>query len=332
MLVIGGATTLGGGESLFLGPLEEVGEELPLTAAEAVSAGWKDPLVCGVGRGRYFHREEEGAGDPFFLMYNADDELIGVYLYIKEEMPPPWQHVEGLVSGGLPVLDSEHWGMFVYFQEPTRACTKAAEGKSEAVSAVSLPASARWQTGSVARGTPTAVVPPTPTPPAGAALLAGAKRLASLKSLSFTLTAGEGGGPLMAGLEAAKIEGDVVLPDQVTLQITEPDGEPQQAAPDSLPFKFDGLAATLADILEALQDPSDAPRMWINNVPSRGFLGSVSGNQLTALIPSAISDATVTVSVWLGQDGLVRRIEFQGPVAPDDAPEAVRVLELRDFD
>ena len=66
----------------------------------------------------------------------------------------------------------------------------------------------------------------TSVPAAGAALVAGAKQLASLKSLSFTLTAEEGGEPLMAGLEAAKIEGDVVLPDQLTLQITEPDGEP----------------------------------------------------------------------------------------------------------
>ena len=121
------------------------------------------------------------------------------------------------------IVDRDNLGRTL---EPTRACTKAAEGKSEAVSAVSLPASARWQTGSVARGTPTAVVPPTPPPSAGAALVAGAKPLASLKSLSFTLTAEEGGEPLMAGLEAAKIEGDVVLPDQLTLQITEPDGEP----------------------------------------------------------------------------------------------------------
>ena len=63
VLFTSGATVLGGDMDLFLGPLEELSLELPLTAAEAVSAGWNDPIVCGVGRGRYFHRGEEDEGD-----------------------------------------------------------------------------------------------------------------------------------------------------------------------------------------------------------------------------------------------------------------------------
>ena len=136
----------------------------------------------------------------------------------------------------------------------------------------------------------------------------------------------------MAGTEASKIEGAVILPDQVTLKTTEPGGEPQQVPADSLPFRFDGLAATLAGILEALEDPSDAPRQWIENVPTRGFSGSVKSEQLKALIPSAIPDATVTVSLWLDDDSVVRRVEIQGPVVANDSPDPVRVLELRDFD
>ena len=306
---------------------------LPVTAAEAVASGWKDPILCAAGRGRYFQQDQPDEGVPYILMYNQGNRLIGFYLYSKAEMPQPWERTDRLQgSGGTALLDFKHWGLFVYTEDSTRACTKSGESTEEvAGGAAGLRDELRWRT-AAERSTPTPYVPPTPTPTTGVVLADGANRMAALKSLSFTLVVGEGGGPLMAGMAANKIEGDVVLPDQVTIQITEPGGEPQPAPPDSVPFRFDGLAATLADILGALQDPSDAPRLWINNVPSRGFSGSVSGEQLTSLIPTAIPDATVTVSVWLGQDGLVRRIEFQGPVAPDDAPEAVRVLELNGFD
>ena len=46
---------------------EDISEELPLTAAEAVTAGWEDPVLCSGGRGRYFRK----VGDqqvPYFLM------------------------------------------------------------------------------------------------------------------------------------------------------------------------------------------------------------------------------------------------------------------------
>ena len=52
--------------------------ELPLTAAEAVAAGWKDPILCSPGRGRYFQKGTPEEGEPFFLLYNDQDELIGI--------------------------------------------------------------------------------------------------------------------------------------------------------------------------------------------------------------------------------------------------------------
>jgi hypothetical protein len=258
--------------------------------------------------------------------------MIGVYLYSMAEMPQPWARTDKLLkSGGSALLNFEHWGLFIFNDDPTRACTTRAEGSKNAVASGVSHESGLWQTGSIARGTPTPVLPPTPTPTAGVALVTGAKQMASLKSLNFTLTSEEGGVPLMVGMAAVKVEGAVVLPDQVTIKTTEPGGEPQEVPADSLPFRFDDLAATLADILEALQDPVDASRKWIENVPTRGFSGSVKGEQLKALIPSAIPDATATILLWIGEDGLVRRVEIRGPVAPDDAQEAVRVLELHGF-
>ena len=96
---------------------------LPLTAAEAVADGWTDPVFCSPGRGRYFQKGSAGEGEPFFLMYNGDDRLIGMYQFSKSEMPVPWHRWDDLRGGGSQVLiDFEHWGLIVFFQDPTRAC------------------------------------------------------------------------------------------------------------------------------------------------------------------------------------------------------------------
>jgi hypothetical protein len=97
--------------------------DLPLTTADAVAAGWKDPVFCSPGRGRYFTKGPAGDADPYVLMYNDVDELIGLYLYIKSEMPPPWDQLDELLGGGgSPIVDFEHWGLFVYFQDSVLAC------------------------------------------------------------------------------------------------------------------------------------------------------------------------------------------------------------------
>ena len=54
-------------------------QQLPVTLAEAVAAGWKDPVLCTPGRGRFFRKETEGEAVPYFLMYDRRDALIGVY-------------------------------------------------------------------------------------------------------------------------------------------------------------------------------------------------------------------------------------------------------------
>ena len=109
-----------------LGAFDDVFEEdLPLTAAAAVAAGWKDPVLCAPGRGRYFSPQQGGAANPYLLMYENAHDLIGVYLYSGTEMPAPWYRLDELRAGGqTPIVDYEHWGLFVYFQDPTRACTK----------------------------------------------------------------------------------------------------------------------------------------------------------------------------------------------------------------
>ena len=114
----------GGGRGEFGAANEAVVflEELPLTAAEAVAAGWKDPFLCDAGRGRTFQKAGE-QDVPYLLMYNIDNDLLGMYMFSMVEVPQaPWVKMGDLVAGGRPVIEEEHWAMLVYFKDPTRAC------------------------------------------------------------------------------------------------------------------------------------------------------------------------------------------------------------------
>ena len=129
VLATGGTVEQSSGSGIYgVSEKEQADDEttqglLPLTVAEAVAGGWIGPVLCSVGRGRYFQQGSAGEADPYLLMYNQLDELIGVYLYNKTEMPLPWQRLDELKGAGLnKVVDFEHWGLFVYFQDPAEAC------------------------------------------------------------------------------------------------------------------------------------------------------------------------------------------------------------------
>ena len=254
-------------------------EELPLTAAAAVVAGWKDPVFCAQGRGRYFSREQGGTGDPYYLLYSAGDKLIGVYLYSLVEMPTPWQVMEELPGGGgTPVIDREHWGLWVYFQDPTSACTTDRGGTGGRAGYAGPHAVRSYE------------APPTPTPPPAPslALEAAAANTVALTSLTFTLT-------------------------------TEPEG---------LDVAADVQPSAISDIVKAIEEPAHSTRQWIDNVSRLGIAGTVRGEVLTGLVPSADADATVTVKVWLSETGMLRRLRIEGAAATGDPADAVRVLDL----
>ena len=102
--------------------------ELPLTAAAAVAAGWEDPVLCDVGTGRTFIKK--GQQDvPYLLIYNQEDDLQGLYLFSKTEVPTvPWVKKSELIVAGRPVIEDEHWAALVHFKDPVRACGVALGG------------------------------------------------------------------------------------------------------------------------------------------------------------------------------------------------------------
>ena len=259
-----------------------ISEELPLTAAEAVAAGWTDPVLCDPGRGRYFRKGTAEEGPPYFLMYNSKDQLTGVYLFVSSEgeMPAPWAKWDELNAGGLPIIDHEHWSLLVYFRDATRACETHDRSRSESA----------WSGGgaSGARSTPTPVLPPTPTPTASVTLEAAVANMSALTSLSFSVT----------------------------------------SEPEGLPFAEVILPADIANVMKALDDPAETANKWIDNQPHRGFSGTVRGDAIKGLVPAAAADATATLTLWVSDSGDVRRLQIEGPVTPDDPPDAVRVLDI----
>ena len=197
MLTTGGTVFRSGG--LAIGAFEEAFEEhLPLTGAAAVAAGWVDPVLCSPGRGKYFRRGESGDDSPYFLMYSTQDELIGVYLFSDNEMPAPWKRLDVLRGGGgVTMVDHEHWGMFVYFTDPTRACASA-DKTGGSVGGVGY---------SGAHAVRSYQAPPTPTatPAPALALEAIVAAMADLTSLSFIVTSGPDGNIIQEGIGADKV-------------------------------------------------------------------------------------------------------------------------------
>ena len=110
---------------------------VPLTAPQAAAAGWTEPAGAGkciTEQGRFFHKESE----PYVLIYNRKESLIGMYLYSQKEMPsPPWRFFEagatmfgaagghaGALSPRFPKLGFDHWGLSVYFKTPSGPCRR----------------------------------------------------------------------------------------------------------------------------------------------------------------------------------------------------------------
>ena len=173
------------GDGSRIGALKDAFEEdLPLTVAAALASGYTDPVLCSIGRGKYFRREQAGVADPYFLMYDTDAELIGIYLFSETEMPAPWKRMDELLGGGTPVIDHEHWGIFLYMSDPTRACVagdKFAAGFRQHGGGATYTGPGGVQS---YQAPPT----PTPTPSFGEALQTAAAKLASLTSISVSFT------------------------------------------------------------------------------------------------------------------------------------------------
>lgn len=196
---------------------------------------------------------------------------------------------------------------------------------------------------------------PTPTPTPEQRLEAAADRMAKLTSLAFRLSHEEGTTQVFEGVVATVVSGEVAIPGGANVEVeaeavgffvsidvvvvddqaymTDPLSGAWQSLPAAdLPFDFRDLGATLAGIVRAVDTPALGGALEIDGVSTQGVTGTVTGGDLTALIPGADVDALLDIELWMDGDGLVRRVRLSDPLVAGDVDTVVRVLDFSAFD
>jgi len=99
-------------------------ESMPLTVEDAAVAGWEGTVRCILGKVRYYQKTVDSGPYPVLLMFNRDDQVIGVRFYSRNQQPsPPWQHEpDGLEVTEVENMKFEQWITGIYFINPAKAC------------------------------------------------------------------------------------------------------------------------------------------------------------------------------------------------------------------
>tara|TARA_Y100000758_G_scaffold298714_1_gene260316 strand:+ start:597 stop:1091 length:495 start_codon:yes stop_codon:yes gene_type:complete len=93
-------------------------EEQPLTLNAATSLRWKKDVQCVPGIGHYSRRAAANDNpEPYSLIFDSLDRVVGVYMYSENEQQAPWKYRED--TGPYPY---PHWGLHIFFFDSSNAC------------------------------------------------------------------------------------------------------------------------------------------------------------------------------------------------------------------
>lgn len=166
-------------DSILASPANLPSYSIPGSAQTAIAQGWPDPIYCSQGRGKYY----SNSAFKHIIMYNADGNPIGIYQYSEDPMPAPWWKTKEILGGGgIKIVEQEHYGLFVYFADATRACSAGQQKSTKTGSSQSL------YLGQGVRATPTPYVEPTPTPEASSMISGIVDKLAGIKTVELTVS------------------------------------------------------------------------------------------------------------------------------------------------
>jgi hypothetical protein len=199
---------------------------------------------------------------------------------------------------------------------------------------------------------------PTPAtlPPADEVLSKAVERVGTVKSFHFRLEHENGYSPLPLDLKLRTAEGDIQVPDRMkadleaevggaTLKVqivgigdeawmTNPFSREWQPLPagTSISSIFDPAAGVQA-VANSLQDVSVTGVEKVEGENTYVLEGKVDSGVLEAAAPIAEPGLTVVVKLWISTtDYTMREIRLEGPFAPGEPENIVRILYLSKFD
>jgi hypothetical protein len=199
---------------------------------------------------------------------------------------------------------------------------------------------------------------PTPAtlPPADEILPKVVERVGALKSFHFRLEHENGLSPIPFDLKLRTAEGDVQVPDRMEAKLdaeaggallrvevigigdkgwmTNPFSHEWQSLPEGTTISaiFDPAAGIQA-VASSLQGVSVAGVEKVGGDNTYLLEGQVDSGVLKAAAPIAEPGLTVNVKIWVGVDDYnIRQVRLEGPLAPGEPDNIVRILILSKFD
>ncbi len=199
---------------------------------------------------------------------------------------------------------------------------------------------------------------PTPAtlPPVDQVLPKAVERVGTVKSFHFRLDHENGFSPLPLNLKLRTAEGDIQVPDRMkadleaevggaTLRVqivgigeeawmTNPFSREWQPLPAGTTISaiFDPAAGIQA-VARSLQDVRVTGMEKVDGENTYVLEGTVDSGILKAAVPIAEPGLTVGVKLWIStNDYTMRQIRLEGPFAPGEPENIVRILVLSKFD
>jgi hypothetical protein len=201
-------------------------------------------------------------------------------------------------------------------------------------------------------------VAPTPAtlPPADEILPKVVERVGAVKSFHFRLEHENGLSPMPLDLKLKSTEGDIQVPDRMKAKLeaeaggallrvevigigeegwmTNPFSHEWQRLPEGTTISaiFDPAAGIQA-VASSLQEVRVAGVEKVGGDNTYLLEGQVDSGVLEAAAPIAEPGLTVNVKVWVGVDDYnIRQVRLEGPFAPGEPENIVRILSLSKFD
>jgi hypothetical protein len=182
------------------------------------------------------------------------------------------------------------------------------------------------------------------------------ERIATLKSFHFRLEHENGLSPMPLDLKLKTAEGDIQVPDRMDAKLeaeaggallrvevigigeqgwmTNPFSHQWQPLPEGTTISaiFDPAAGIQA-VASSLQDVRVTGMEQVGGANTYLLEGHVDSGVLKAAAPIAEPGLTVNVKIWVGVDDYtIRQVRLEGPFAPGEPENIVRILSLSKFD